>query len=346
MASISASADQASLQVGYGRLAALLRDVVAEESVDAVLGRLSATLRELVRCEDVVVWERLDEQMLRVVLVDGEDEEELRSLRIRLGDGLTGRAALERHPIVSNDAHRDPLAGVVPGTELTPEAVACMPLIARERLLGVLSLYRRGADRAFAADEVALLTDFAAVAALALDNARTRSELERLATTDDLTGLPNRRRFQTELEREIATANRYGSPLSLLLLDLDNFKAINDTYGHHAGDNALRRVAAAIEAQLRTPDLVARLGGDEFAVLLPQTAPADADALARRLKDTVAQALPSPQHVTISIGMSTLAGGGPSDLLEEADRFLYRAKRSHPSSASIHFQTREQTVVS
>ena len=346
MASITTTADHGSLEVGYRRLAALLREIVAEESVDAVLGRLSATLRELIHCEDVVVWERLREDLLQVVLVDGEDEEELRSMQIKLGDGLTGHSAVERRPIVSNDAHRDPLAGIVPGTRATPEAVACMPLIARERLLGVLTLYRRGPDRAFAADEVRLLADFAAVAALALDNARTRSELERLATTDDLTGVPNRRRFQTDLEREIAIANRYGSPLSLLLLDLDNFKEINDTYGHHAGDAALRLVASEIEAQLRTPDVVARLGGDEFAVLLPRTTREQAEALAQRLEAAVGDALPLPQQLTVSIGMSTLTGGGPTELLKEADRFLYEAKRSHPAAASIGFQTREQTVAS
>ncbi|MDX6413554.1 MAG: hypothetical protein QOH23_964 [Gaiellaceae bacterium] len=331
----SAPVDDLSFNVGYRRLAALLRDVVAEESVEAVLARLSATLRELIHCEDVVLWECVDGEFLRVVLVDGDDEEELRSLRIRIGEGLTGRSALERRPIVSNDAHIDPIAGFVPGTEQTPEAVACMPLISRERLLGVLTLYRRGSNRAFADAEVTLVADFASVAAIALDNARTRSELERLATTDDLTGLPNRRRFQTELDRELATASRYGSPLSLLLLDLDNFKSINDTYGHRVGDSVLMLVAQAIQAQLRTPDLVARLGGDEFAVLLPQTSARDAKTLAQRLEEQIREALPHPQRTSVSIGVSTLAGGAVCDLFDEADRFLYQAKRSHPATASV-----------
>ena len=320
---------------GYRRLAALLRDLVAQQSVEAVLARLLATLRELIRCEDVVIWECVGDEMLRVVLVDGEDEEELRRLRIRLGEGLTGLAALEGRTVVSNDAHIDPRAGLVPGTEQTPEAVACVPLIARERRLGALTLYRRGSIRAFAVHEVALISDFAAIAALALDNARIHGELERLATTDDLTGLANRRRFRAELEREVATATRYGSPLSLLLLDLDNFKMINDTYGHIAGDEALVDVARAIAAELRAPDFAARLGGDEFAVLLPQTTAADASALARRLERAIARAR-TPQAMSVSIGMSTLGGGG-SSLLDDADRFLYEAKRRHPSTDSLQF---------
>jgi diguanylate cyclase (GGDEF)-like protein len=335
MATVSEIVDERSLAVGYRRLAGLLRHVVAERSVEAVLARVVATLRELIRCEDVVIWEPVGADGLAVAVVEGEDEEQMRSLRIGFSDGLTGKAARERRPVVSNDAHVDPRAGLVPGTKPTPEAVACMPLVAREALLGVLSLYRRGPRRAFADEEIELVADFAAIAALALDNAKTRCELELLATTDDLTGLPNRRRFRGELEREIAAARRYRSPLSLLLLDLDDFKAINDTYGHDRGDQALQAIAGAIQAHVRAPDLAARIGGDEFAVLLPQTGREAAEALARRLEHAVRHALAAPLTTAASIGISTLQGGDASDLLVQADRFLYQAKRSHPAPRSI-----------
>jgi diguanylate cyclase (GGDEF)-like protein len=334
MATLSQPVDERSLAVGYRRLAGLLRDVVAEQSVDAVLARVLATLRELIRCEDVVIWEPAGVDELIVALVDGEDEKELRSLRIRLGEGLTGKAASECRPVVSNDAHIDPRAMQVPGTDPTPEAVVCMPLLARDSLLGVLTLYRGGTNRAFGDEEIELVGDFAAVAALALDNARTRTELEYLATTDDLTGLPNRRRFRSELEREISAARRYRSPLSLLLLDLDDFKAINDGYGHESGDQALREIALAIQQRLRAPDLAARIGGDEFGVLLPQTGREAAEALASDLEHAVRQALTPPLTTTTSIGISTLQVGGANDLLAEADRFLYEAKRSNAASRS------------
>jgi diguanylate cyclase (GGDEF)-like protein len=330
----SAASSEASLAHGYRRLAALCRDVVAEQSVEAVLGRVLSTLRELVRCEDVVVWESVGGE-LAVALVDGDDEEAMRALRIRVGEGLTGKAALQGEVIVSNDAHLDPRAGLVPGTTQTPEAVMCAPLIARDRFIGVLSVYRRGQNRAFAAPEIELIADFAALSALALDNARVRGQLELLATTDELTGLPNRRRFFAELEREAATARRYRSPLSLLLIDLDNFKQINDTFGHTIGDQALDTVGKTIERRLRAPDLVARLGGDEFAVLLPQTDRVAATALARELEERIGRALAPPLRTSASTGISTLDHDQRGELLEEADRLLYWAKRAHPAADSL-----------
>src|SRR5579863_8061894 len=138
-----------SFESGYRRLAGLVRDVVAEQAVASVLPCVVATLRELVRCEDIVIWETVGNDELAVALVDGDDEEQMRGMRIRFGEGLTGLAALEQRAAVSNSAHVDARAGLVPGTKPTPEAVACMPLIARDRLLGVLSIYRAGAGQQF-----------------------------------------------------------------------------------------------------------------------------------------------------------------------------------------------------
>jgi diguanylate cyclase (GGDEF)-like protein len=212
-----------------------------------------------------------------------------------------------------------------------------MPLIARDRLLGVLSIYRTGPGREFSDEEVELVTDFAAVAALALDNARSRAELELLAQTDDLTGLSNRRHFRNELERQIAAAHQTGSPLSLLLLDLDNFKAINDSHGHERGDAALQAVAEAIKQQLRPTDLAARVGGDEFVIMLPHTGRTDAQALAEAIATSISHAL-APLGATASVGVSALRERRDHNLLAEADRLLYQAKRAHPTPDSIRLQ--------
>jgi diguanylate cyclase (GGDEF)-like protein len=313
------------------RLTLLLRELVAEEDAAAVLERVVSTLRQLVWCDDVVVWEHDTNGELVVAVVEGEDAEEIRDLRIRVGEGLTGLAAAEAAAIVSNDAHLDERAGLVPGTEVSPEAIACLPLVARDRLLGVLTVYRRGRRRRFASDEVELLGDFAALAALALENARTRAELEELATTDDLTGLANRRQFHRVLEREIALARRHRTPLSVILLDLDRFKQVNDSFGHHVGDQALRGVAEVLRSRLRSTDCPARLGGDEFAVVLPHTTQVQAERVAAELAAAIEAAAPPPVGLSVSSGVSGLQAShrdtNPADtLLVQADRLLYEAK--------------------
>jgi diguanylate cyclase (GGDEF)-like protein len=141
------------------------------------------------------------------------------------------------------------------------------------------------------------------------------------AGTDALTGLPNRRTLDAKLGRELSRSRRLGSPLSILLLDLDRLKEVNDTHGHAAGDRALQAVSAAWSAQLRPNDLLCRTGGDEFAVVLPDTTEAWAGALAVRLKRS------TPDATGVSIGVATWNGVVDSDeLLATADRAMYQTK--------------------
>jgi diguanylate cyclase (GGDEF)-like protein len=312
---------------GYRRLASVLRSIVSEQSVEAVLPRIATDLRELVRCDDVVIWELLDDRQLAPTLVDGEDEDEMKALRIELGEGITGAAVLERQLIVSNDAHDDPRASQVPGTRLEPEAIICVPFTARSTPLGALSLYRRGRDRAFLPAEIELIQHFADVAAIALHNAKTVAELERLAGTDDLTGLANRRSFREALRRYAAAAERHGTPLSLLLLDIDDFKEINDSHGHERGDEILCAFAAVLRRRVRQSDIVARIGGDEFAILLPQTSREEAASFAHDLADRLKQAVGMPFPLGVSIGVASCSGASCEALLSQADRELYVDKR-------------------
>ena len=163
---------------------------------------------------------------------------------------------------------------------------------------------------------------------------RTRIEglivrLELTARTDQLTGLPNRRAFDEQLSQEIARARRRGAPLSLLLLDLDRFKQLNDSRGHLAGDDALKVVAATIRSRVREVDWPARIGGDEFAAVLPDAAEPEATLIADRLRETVAAAFAGdPVPLAASVGTATASGGelDAERLLAAADRALYRAK--------------------
>jgi diguanylate cyclase (GGDEF)-like protein len=311
---------------GFRRLADMLRFVLSERLVEDVLARIAETLEELVPAQDIIAWEKHGEELLPV-LARGANSGTMRELHLRVGEGLPGLAALMSLPILSNDAHLDRRSRPVPGIENVPEAMICVPLAVREALIGVLSLSRRGPKRAFSQGEFELACTFADLAAIAIDNARIHSELEQRATTDDLTGVANRRRFREELVREVAAAERHGHALSLLLLDLDGFKAVNDTHGHERGDEVLRAFARLLRQRARKSDLVARTGGDEFAFLLPHTSRSEAEGLSRRLRQSMSE---RAAHLGVSacIGISSFTPGtSPDDLLREADQRLYEAKR-------------------
>jgi diguanylate cyclase (GGDEF)-like protein len=178
----------------------------------------------------------------------------------------------------------------------------------------------------------ALAHTLAAQASIALDNARLHGIVKRQAVTDELTGLANRRSFRETLETELSRAERFDKSLSLVVADLDDFKRVNDQYGHQVGDDVLRAFALVLRGRIRTVDLAARLGGEEFAVLLPETDLEGAEALAESLRAAVAElAVPvdaTDVHVTASFGVAAFPQTHSADeLMTSADLALYSAKR-------------------
>jgi diguanylate cyclase (GGDEF)-like protein len=173
----------------------------------------------------------------------------------------------------------------------------------------------------------------AAQAVIALENARLHSLVQRQAVTDELTGLANRRQFLAQLELEITRSRRSHAPLGIVLADLDDFKRVNDTYGHDAGDDALRAFAEVLRASVRDVDLPVRLGGEEFAVLLPDTNLAGASQLAERIRHALESAAIETRDgrikLTASFGVSCFptAADAADELLNDADQRLYEAKR-------------------
>jgi diguanylate cyclase (GGDEF)-like protein len=163
------------------------------------------------------------------------------------------------------------------------------------------------------------------------DQLRERNaELDQVSRTDALTGLYNRRHLDEELIQRHSEARRYGEPLSLLLLDIDHFKRVNDTYGHPAGDIVLREFAAKLRTQLRVGDIAGRWGGEEFLIILPHTDLAGAATLAERIRAATAEApitvATTPISVTVSGGCCAGPGGTPAELVDQADTQLYQAK--------------------
>ena len=184
----------------------------------------------------------------------------------------------------------------------------------------------------FAPAARALASSLAAQASVALENARRHRLVERQAATDELTGLPNRRRFMRSLAAELARAKRNGEAFGLILLDIDDFKRVNDRFGHDAGDRALRVFADVLRSAMRETDVAARIGGEEFACLLPSSDEAGAHRLAERIRADLAGrviALPDGRElsITASLGIAAYPAGKTAEaLLRAADLALYRAK--------------------
>jgi two-component system cell cycle response regulator len=249
--------------------------------------------------------------------------------------GRPGRSAVidEAHRthatllVRSLDPESDPwLAKLLPDAE----NLVVVPLSAEGRPLGALVLEQAAlAGGRIQRRVVSGLERSASYAALALRNAWLLEQVQRLAATDGLTKIANRRTFESTLEREVARATRSAEHVSLVMVDIDHFKSLNDTHGHQAGDEVLRNVAAALAIECRDFDTPARYGGEEFAVVLPGCGPEEAVGIAERLR-TAVSAAPSIVPITASAGVATYpAHAGDADtLVRAADDALYESKRA------------------
>jgi diguanylate cyclase (GGDEF)-like protein len=218
------------------------------------------------------------------------------------------------------------------------------PLRCRARIIGAVVILERMAS--VAAPKLSGVVELMATAlegpAVALDNALTLQRAEALSVTDDLTQLYNSRYLRQVLRREVKRASRSGRPLSLLFIDLDGFKTVNDSHGHLAGSQALVEAAAVIRRSARETDVVARFGGDEFSIILPDTGSEGAVAVADRIRERVDEyrflASEGLQiHLTVSVGVGTLpdAAASAEELVRAADLAMYRVKDSGKNGVHI-----------
>jgi diguanylate cyclase (GGDEF)-like protein len=296
-----------SLVQSYRQLADVFHDILSEHSLDNLLDRIADTLAELVPHDTLSIYEADEAQTVLIpVLARDKWAEKILNSRSEFGEGITGWAALHREPVRTNQAHLDPRTKTVPGTPADePEALIAVPLIARGLVKGVLNIYRLGEDATFSDEEFELTTRFADAAALALDNAQIRIQLEFQAQTDSLTGLYNHRYFHERLRAELTRASRSREAVGLLMLDIDDFKRVNDVYGHGAGDQVLTELAELLRGAIRGSDVVCRLGGEEFGVIMAGGDAADALTLARRLTEALAEVeFGAAGKITVSVGIS------------------------------------------
>jgi diguanylate cyclase (GGDEF)-like protein len=215
---------------------------------------------------------------------------------------------------------------------------ALVPLqLGKGRPIGALAVDNLDQNRPITPADVASLINYATQVGLAIESFRTHEKVVGLSITDPMTGLYNRRFFDRALGQELSRCQRYRRFFSVLLIDIDRFKRVNDAYGHDAGDKIIRQVAGLLMGSLRSVDFVARVGGEEFAVILPETPPQNLSMVVNRLLREARQAKPAIQEmalrgesISISIGLATYRSGDatPHQMVKMADKSLYHAKRT------------------
>jgi diguanylate cyclase (GGDEF)-like protein len=297
---------EAAVVESYRRLADVFHEVLAEQSLDALLVRIADTLADLIPHDSLTIYEADEAHGLLVpMIIRDEYAAEIMRARIGFDDGVTGWVASRREAALVNEAHLDPRVSVVPGTPVDPEALISIPLIARAQIKGVLNIYRLGEHAMFSVAEFELAKRFADAAALALDNAQIRARLEHQAQTDSLTGLFNHRAFHERLLNALQEASRTHRPVAVLMLDIDDFKRVNDVHGHGVGDEVLRQLAETLRSSVRPQDVVCRLGGEEFGVIMSSCDGVDAVHVAERIVARAGQAeIPAVGAVTVSVGLA------------------------------------------
>lgn len=274
------------------------------------------------------------DQRLRIVSTYGYPIELVEHLRIASGSGVLGSVFETGRLLHVENATRVP--SLRPRPRYRTPSFVVVPIGGPRNLLGIACFADRGDDQVFTREDVTRLRALAAPAALALGRERVASRAERyarMATVDGLSGAFNRRYFHARLEEELQRSRRQRTTIALLMLDLDDFKAINDTYGHLGGDRVIQDISGILRRSVRVFDVCARLGGEEFAVLMPNTTVESASKIAGRIRSRI-ESYRSQEpslgnlRVTASIGLaisdSTLTG---RDLLGRSDEALYEAKR-------------------
>jgi diguanylate cyclase (GGDEF)-like protein len=334
-----ARVDHAEEMRTISRRLAILTDIVKTANSilepKKVIELIMAKIQELIPSE---AWSilMLDEerQELTFELALGEKGKDVSIFRVKVGEGIAGWVAERGEPAIVNDTMKDPRFArrFDSQTQFKTRSVLCAPLISRGRTIGVVQVINRQGGKFTRADLELLLT-LVDPAAIAIENAVLFQRTEQLTITDDLTKLFNSRYLNLYIGREIKRCKRHGIPLSVIFLDLDGFKGVNDAYGHLAGSRTLSEVGQILVHAVRESDILARYGGDEFVVVLPETPPSGALVIAERIRKAIAehtflkdQGLEA--RISASFGIASYPDHAltPEGLIQKADQAMYRVK--------------------
>ena len=253
--------------------------------------------------------------------------------------GIAGKVFTEKKSIITNLGGQDPRFSQF-STDNNVSSLICVPLIAKGECIGIINITNKKNGKLFNKKDLEFVEALANQAAIAVDNA----QLYELATKDGLTKLYIHRHFYYLLEAEIKRVQRYHHVLSLVMMDIDNFKQVNDTYGHLVGDMVLKEIAATIQKTIRHVDIPARYGGEEFTIILPETAATNATIIAERLRYRISQIEVKVDEntvvrPTVSIGIAEFPNASEDikELIDWADKALYMSKESGKNCIHLYF---------
>ncbi|MGD1156406.1 MAG: sensor domain-containing diguanylate cyclase [Terriglobia bacterium] len=279
--------------------------------------------------------EKTQELYFEIAIGSGADK--LKDVRLKLGEGVAGWVAQHGEPVlvedVRNDARFTPKVDELTHTET--RSIVCVPIKARGHVLGVVELVNALGRPSFGVEDIPILKSLADYAAIALENARYVQRIHELTITDDCTALYNARHLNFVLDTEIYRSNRYGYEFSVIFIDLDYFKQVNDVHGHLVGSKLLWMIGDLIKGNLRMIDYAFRYGGDEFVVLLPQTSKENALLVVRRVRELLNSRVFFSEErmdikVTASFGIASFPVDGRTrkELLLKADEAMYLVKNT------------------
>lgn len=259
----------------------------------------------------------------------GKKGDKVNSVRFKKDLGIAGWVAKNKESLVIHDVSSDIrfFKGIDEISGFKTKNMVCVPVREKDKIIGVFQIINK-IDGDFVNDDVMILQTFANQVAIAIDNAALYQE----AVTDGHTGLYHHKYFKLRLKEEIARSLRYNYPISVIMMDIDLFKNVNDRYGHPVGSKVIERIAEIIKSITRVTDIAARYGGEEFAMILPYSSYQYGMEIGERLRSTIERSDFDGINITVSVGVGYYDGAGKEinceELIDIADRALYKAKES------------------
>ena len=304
--------------------------------LNAVLTKIMKKTKEMTKAE---AWSVLlvDEETGELVFekTEGKKAKEIRKFRLKIGEGIAGWVAQEGIPVVVPDVSKDERfwGKIDKAIHFKTKSLMCVPIKSKDQVIGVLEVVNKTTGEPFTKEDLDLLMRLVDQTAIAVERASLHQKMAELAITDDLTKLFNTRYLNRTMETEIQRSSRYKTSVSLIFMDIDYFKLVNDHHGHLIGSKVLVEIGQLLIKNLRSIDIVSRYGGDEFVIVLPQTPPKAATQIAERIRKIIEQNIFLKKEgyslkMTASFGVASYPESATSkeELLRLADEAMYKVK--------------------